>query len=103
MNDQEQAAAEQAATDIRTFLDWLLESEIADSDGMPTLEMEDIVSNLSVYSDEVLGIKGRKTWNTEAEECNDNCLVHHKNCDGNCDHLLGHRNACIEYADQLDD
>ena len=103
MNDQEQAAAEQVAHNIRSLLNWLVELNVTDEDGMPTLEMEDVVGNLSVYSDEVLEVKGRKTWNTEAEECNDTCLVHHKNCDGDCDHFLGHRNACLEYADQLDD
>lgn len=29
------------------------------------------------------------------EECGDACCVHAPGCDGNCDHLQGHRNACM--------
>lgn len=28
------------------------------------------------------------------EECDDGCCVHAPDCDGGCDHLPGHRNAC---------
>lgn len=28
-------------------------------------------------------------------ECDEGCLEHAKGCDGNCDHLEGHVNACM--------
>jgi len=29
------------------------------------------------------------------DECNDVCCQHDPDCDGNCDHLSGHINACM--------
>ena len=29
------------------------------------------------------------------DECNDVCCQHAEGCDGNCDHLSGHINACM--------
>ena len=29
------------------------------------------------------------------DKCNESCLVHAPECDGNCDHLSGHINACM--------
>ena len=32
--------------------------------------------------------------NGDEGECNEMCAQHHPNCDGFCDHLDGHTNAC---------
>ena len=29
------------------------------------------------------------------EQCDEDCLTHHPTCDGFCDHLEGHINACM--------
>lgn len=29
-------------------------------------------------------------------DCHESCAVHLSDCDGNCDHLEGHKNACVE-------
>lgn len=33
----------------------------------------------------------------DEELCDDRCLNHAPGCDGYCDHLAGHKNACLDY------